>query len=159
LAFLVRRRRDVLRVPSTLLWRLAGVPAAQNRRFRNLRRLASLAACLAGVAALVLAAARPVPRRRGETVALVVDVSASMAAGGRGCPLDRARSFAADRIASGGPGDRYAIVAAGALPVRLAGPVAPGPELDAALDALHAERGGADLEAAIDLAAALVAGQ
>ncbi len=157
LAFLVRRRRDVLRVPSTLLWRLAGVPAAQNRRFQNLRRLVSLLACLLGVAALVLAAARPVARDRGETVAFVVDVSASMDAGGRGSPLARARRFIAAHLAAGGAGDRYVVVAAGATPVRLAGPAAPGPELDAAVEALHAERGGADVEAALELAAALVA--
>jgi hypothetical protein len=157
LAFLVRRRRDVLRVPSTLLWRLAGVPSAQNRRFKNLRRVVSLVACLLGVAALVLAAARPVARDRGETVAFVIDVSASMDAGGRGSPLARARRFVAARLAAGGAGDRYVIVAAGASPVRLAGPAAPGSELDAALEGLHTERGGADVDAAIELAAALVA--
>ncbi len=157
LAFLVRRRRAVMRVPSTLLWRLAGVPSAQNRRFKNLRRVASLLACLLGVTALILAAARPAARDRGETVAFVIDVSASMDAGGRGSPLARARRFVAGRIGAGGSGDRYVIVAAGAAPVRLAGPAAPGPELDAALEGLHTERGGADVEAAIELAAALVA--
>jgi hypothetical protein len=173
LAFLVRRRRDLLRVPSTLLWRFAGVPAARNRRLRNLRRLLSLLACLVGVAALVLAAARPAGKARGETVAFVVDVSASMLADGRsssepwrGSPLERARRFAADRVHAGGAGDRYAILAAGAVPLRLAGLAAPGPELDAALGALAARRsappalaehGRADIEAAVSLAAALVA--
>jgi hypothetical protein len=157
LAFLVKRRRDVMRVPSTLLWRLAGMPTTQNRRLRNLRRLLSLLACLGGVAALVVAAARPSAGGLGETVAIVVDVSASMDAEGRNSPLERARRFAADRIRAGGPGDRYIVIAAGAAPVRLAGPIAPGPELDAALDALLPERGRADLDAAVDLATALVA--
>jgi hypothetical protein len=158
LAFLVKRCREVLRVPSTLLWRLAGVPAAQNRRFRNLRRLLSLLACLFAVAALVVAAARPHGSDKGETIAFVVVVSASMDAGGRDSPLAQARRFVAGHIAAGGPVDRYAIIAAGATPVRLAGPIAPGPELDEAVEKLHAERGAADVEAAIDLAAALVAG-
>ena len=157
LAFLVRRRRRVLRVSSILLFRLAGAPTTQNRRFRDVKRLASLLACLLAVTALVLAAARPAGRDRGVTVALVVDTSASMAAGGRDAPLEQARRFVARTIAGGGARDRYALVAAGASPLRLAGPVAPGPELDEALAQLHAERGAADLEAGIELAAALVA--
>jgi hypothetical protein len=156
-AFLVKRRREVIRVPSVLLYRLAGAPTTQNRRFRNVKRLAALLACLAGVAALVLAAARPSAGSRGETVAFVIDVSGSMEAGGRDAPLAKARKFAAQMIASGGPGDRYAIVAAGATPVRLAGPSAAGPDLDEALAHLAVERGAADLEAGIELAAALVA--
>jgi hypothetical protein len=157
LAFLVRRRRRVLRVPSVLLFRLAGAPTTQNRRFRDVKRLASLLACLLAVAALVTAAARPGGRDRGETVALVIDASASMAAGGRDAPLEQARRFVARTIAGGGAGDRYAIIAAGASPLRLAGPVAPGPELEEGLARLHAERGAADLEAAVELAASLVA--
>jgi hypothetical protein len=157
-AFLVRRRRHVLRVPSTLLWRLAGATTAQNRRFRSIKRLASLIACLCGLAALVLAAARPSGKNRGETVAIVIDASASMDAGGRGSPLVQARRFAAKIIAGGGPGDRYAIIAAGPAPARLAGPITAGPVLDEALEKLHTERGAADVEAAIDLAGSLVAG-
>ncbi len=86
----------------------------------------------------------------------MIDVSGSMEAGGRDAPLAKARRFAAQVMASGGAGDRYAIIAAGATPARLAGPCAPGPELDEALAHLTVERGAADVEAAIDLAAALV---
>lgn len=156
LAFLVRRRRQIVRVPSTLLYRLAGAPSARRRRFKHVRHLASLLACLGAVAALVLAAARPEGGGRGETVAFVVDVSASMGAGGRSSPLSQAQRFVSRSIAGGGRGDRYAIIAAGAVPVRLAGPIAPGPALDAAVGALHEERGAVDLDAAIELAASLI---
>jgi hypothetical protein len=155
-AFLVRRRRDVVRVPSTLLFRLTAASTSQSRRMRSLKRLASLVACLLAVAALVLAAARPTAASRGETVAFVVDVSASMVAGPRGRPLDEARRFIEKVLAAAGPEDRYAIIAAGAVPIRLAGPVPAGPILAEALDALREERGGADLGAAIELAAALI---
>lgn len=158
-AFLVRRRRDVVRVPSTLLFRLTAISTSQSRRMRSLSRIASLLACLFAVTALVLAAARPTGKSRGETVAFVVDVSASMAAGARDRPLDEARRFIQKALATAGPEDRYVIIAAGAAPVRLAGPVPSGPALAEALDALHEERGGADVGAAIDLAAALLEGE
>jgi hypothetical protein len=106
----------------------------------------------------VLAAARPQGGTRGENVAYVVDVSASMGAGGRGAPIEEARRFVARAVARGGSGDRYVIIAAGATPVRLAGPCAPGPALDEAVAKLVPERGAADLDAALDLAASLVAG-
>ncbi|APR75382.1 Hypothetical protein A7982_00728 [Minicystis rosea] len=157
LAFLVRRRRHVMRVPSTLLYRLAGASTAQNRRFRRVKQLASLLACLVAVAALVTAAARPQGGTRGEMVAYVVDVSASMGAGGRDAPIERARGFVRRAVMSGGSGDRYAIIAAGASPMRLAGPAAPGPLLDEAIEKLAPQRGTPDIDAALELAASLVA--
>ncbi len=157
-AFLVRFRRDVVKVPSTLLYRLAGARVVRQRRFRNVRRWLAAALCLAGVAALVLAAAKPSPKSRGETVAIVIDVSASMGAGGRGAPIARAKEFAARRIAASGPRDRYAVIAAGAIPRRIAGPAAPGVELDLALAHLELEKGTADMPSAIELAGALVSG-
>ncbi|MFT3772342.1 MAG: VWA domain-containing protein [Minicystis sp.] len=157
LAFLVRRRRHVVRVPSTLLYRLAGATTAQNRRFKRIKHLASLLACLLAVAALVLAAARPQGGTRGETVAYVVDVSASMGAGGRDAPIEQARRFVARAVGRGGSGDRYAVIAAGATPVRLSGLSAPGPALDEAVARIAPQRGAADVDAALDLAASLVA--
>ena len=154
-AFLVRRRRHTVRVPSTLLFRLAARATAPTRRIRWLRRVASLSACLLAVAALVLAAARPSPRTRGETTAIVIDVSASMGAGPLRSPLEQARRFASRLVGGAGPGDRFLILAAGAAPVRLAGPIERGPSLDEALAGITLERGGADREAALDLAAEL----
>jgi hypothetical protein len=164
-AFLVRRRRDVVRVPSTLLFRLTAASTSQSRRMRSLKRIASLLACLLAVTALVFAAARPTAASRGETVAFVVDVSASMRAGPHGRPvdkaqpLDEARRFIQKVLAASGPEDRYAIIAAGAVPVRLAGLAPAGPRIEEALDALREDRAGADLGAAIELAAALIEAQ
>jgi hypothetical protein len=157
-AFLVRRRRRPTLVASTLLFRRAALARAPTRRIRNLRRLASLAMCLGAVAALVFAAARPSRAAPGTTVAFVVDVSASMGAGGRESPLEQARRLLRRALSGAGTRDRFAVVAAGASPARRAGPLPPGPELDRAVASLAAERGGSDHAAAVSLASALVAG-
>ncbi|MEO7331368.1 MAG: VWA domain-containing protein [Minicystis sp.] len=159
IAFLVHRQRQVLRVPSVLLFRLAARSASPTRRIRKLRRLLALLACLGALAALVFAAARPSGRSTGDTVAVVIDLSASMSAGGSRSPLQQARRFAGRMLASAGPEDRFVIIAAGASPRRLAGPSAPGPALDEALDQLASEAGGADVGAALDLAVALIQGK
>ncbi|MBN9166935.1 MAG: BatA domain-containing protein, partial [Myxococcales bacterium] len=39
IAFLVRRRRQIVRVPSTMIWRLGARSVAKNRRIRDVRRL------------------------------------------------------------------------------------------------------------------------
>jgi hypothetical protein len=111
IAFLVRRQRQIIRVPSTMVWRLGARSIAKSRRIRDVRRLLALLACLAGVAALVVAAARPTGTRTDTTV-YVVDVSASMA----GAPLAEARRWLVREVASRGPGARVAIVLAGAEP-------------------------------------------
>src|SRR5207249_2657759 len=72
--------------------------------------------------------------------------------------LEEARRFAKRLIAAGGPVDRFAIIAAGRVPVRLEGPVEAGPALDEALEALAVEKGQADREAAVALATALLDG-
>lgn len=158
LAFLVRRRRDVVRVPSTRLFRLTATSTATSRRMRNLKRLAALLACLAGIAALIVAAARPTRAARGETVAFIVDVSASMDAGPGARPLAEARRHLERVTATASPADRYAIIAASTEPRLLVGPEPPGPRVDEAIASLRAERGGADLGAATMLAAELLAG-
>ncbi len=72
-------------------------------------------------------------------------------------PLAQARRFVARAVGSGGNGDRYAIIAAGASPVRLAGPSAPGPSLDEAIEKLAPQRHRRHIDAALDPAASLVA--
>lgn len=159
-AFLMRRRRSVVRVPSTLLWRGASLRRIRNRKIRDLTRILALVACAAAVIALALATARPRGAGGGETVAVVVDVSASMGRGeGRHTPLARARRYLASMLLARAAEDRYLVIAAGPTPTRLAGPTGDGALLEEALDALAAERGGADLGAAVDLALELVAGQ
>jgi hypothetical protein len=156
LAFLFRRRKEVVRVPSTLLWRRVAVARAPNRRVRSIVRLLALLACVAAVAALAIAAARPVGTSTGETVALVIDTSASMGDGDDGGGLERAKQWASDFLASRGASDRVVLVTAGAEPQNVAGPTNDAAILDDALDAIAAERDAADLGAALELAVELV---
>jgi hypothetical protein len=155
-AFLFRRRKEIVRVPSTLLWRRVAVARAPNRRIRSIVRLLAMVACLVAVAALALAAARPVGTSSGETVALVIDTSASMGGGSDGGGLERAKEWAADFLASRGASDRVVLVTAGAEPQNVAGPTHDAAVLSDALDAIEAERGTADLGAAMDVAIELV---
>ena len=150
LAFLVRRRRQVVRVPSTMVWRLGARSVAKSRRIRDVRRLLALLACLAGVAALVFAAARP-SGKRSDVVIYVVDVSASMS----GAPLQDARGWLARQVASLGPNARVAIVVAGAEPKVALPPSPPGPLVDEAIRTLAAEKDSAALDEAVALAEGL----
>ena len=150
IAFLVRRRRQIVRVPSTMIWRLGARSVAKNRRIRDVRRLLALLACLLGVAALVVAAARPTGKRTDATV-YVVDVSASMS----GVPLDEARAWLVRDVASRGPSARIAIVLAGAEPKVALAPSAPGPRVDEAIRAIAAERSVASMDEAVALAEGL----
>jgi hypothetical protein len=156
-AFLVRRRRSALRIPSTLLWKTAAVRRIRNKRIRYLTRMLAMAACLLAVAALVLGASQPREAEPGETVAVVIDVSASMGDGSSGTPLARAERHLSQMLWARRSVDTYVIIAAGERPVRLAGPTTEAAQLDGALEALRPESSAADLGSAIDLAAALVA--
>jgi hypothetical protein len=158
LAFLVRRKREVVRVPSTLLFRAVAVSRAKNRRIRSLVRVVALLACLGAVFALAVAAARPIGAQTGSTVAIVVDVSASMGEGEDDGAIDEARAVVSRLLRARGATDRYAIIAAGETPRCLAGPTSDEALLDEAVDALEAEDGTADLGGAIDLGVQLVRG-
>jgi hypothetical protein len=157
-AFLMRRRRSVIKVPSTLLWQAVALRRIRNRKIRYLTRILALLACALAVVVLVGAAARPRREQQGETVAVVVDVSASMGRGEPGSPLAQARRHLGRMLWSRRPEDTYVIIAAGAEPRRLAGPTTEGALLDEALDAIEPGRGAADLGAAVDLGASLVRG-
>ena len=150
LAFLVRRQRQVVRVPSTMVWRLGARSVAKSRRIRDVRRLLALLACLGGVAALVVAAARPSSSRT-DALIFVVDVSASMS----GPPLEEARSWLRREVAGLGPNARVAVVLAGQEPRVTLPPSSPGPLVDDAIGAITSEKGGASIDEAIALAEAL----
>ncbi|MBX3222248.1 MAG: VWA domain-containing protein [Labilithrix sp.] len=150
IAFLVRRQRQIVRVPSTAVWRLGARSVAKNRRIRDVRRLLALLACLFGVAALVVAAARPTGTRSDATV-YVVDVSASMS----GAPLREARAWLARDVAGRGPNARVAIVLAGAEPRVALSPSAPGPRVDEAIAAIAAEADVASMDEAVAIAEGL----
>ncbi len=148
--FLVRRRRRIVRVPSTMVWRLGARSVAKSRRIRDVRRLLALLACLAGVAALVVAAARP-SGIRADTTVFVVDVSASMS----GAPIREARTWLRREVAARGPNARVAIVLAAAEARVVLPPSPPGPVVDQVLDALAAEKDGAAMDEAVTLAEGL----
>ena len=148
--FLVRRRRQVVRVPSTMVWRLGARSVAKNRRIRDVRRLIALLACLGGVAALAIAAARP-SSRRADTTIYVVDVSASMSGG----PLDEARTWLAREVAGRGPNARIGIVLAGGEARVLLPPSPPGPNVDEAIKTIAAEKDAAAIDEALALAEGL----
>ena len=150
LAFLVRRRRRVVRVPSTMVWRVGARSVAKSRRVRDVRRLLALLACLFGVAALVVAAARP-SGKRADTTVFVVDVSATMS----GEPLYDVRMWLRREVAGLGPNARVAIVLAGAEPKVALPPSPPGPAVDEAIGSIAAEKEAAAMDEAVALAEAL----
>ncbi len=156
MAFLFKERRETVRVPSTHLWQRVARSKVRSKKMRNLLRMLALAACIGALVALAFAAADPMGSARGETVAIVVDVSASMGGDGEGSLLDQAKDRVRQMLRARGSSDRVAIVAAGAAPIPLAEPTHDGAVLSDAVDRLHGERGGADLAAAIAVAEQLV---
>lgn len=152
-AFLVRRRRRVVRVPSTMLWRVGLRSVVKNRRVRDVHRLLALLCCAAAVVALALAAARP-SGSRNDAVVYVVDVSSSM----HGAPIAEVRTWLRRDVAARGPGARVAIVLAASEPRTIVPPTRPGPEVDGAIDALSAELSGASIDESVALAEGIASG-
>lgn len=146
-AFLVRKQKNVLRVPSTMVWRMSAKVTARSKRVKDLRRMLALLACLLGVGALVFAAARPSGKRAGTTI-YVVDVSASM----NGASFAAARAWLRSEIAGMATGARVGIVVAGSEARSVLPLTPPGPLTDQAIDSLAPERDTAALEDAIALA-------
>lgn len=150
ITFLVKKQRRVMRVPSTMLWRLGAKSISKSRRLRDVRRLIALLACLAAIALLALAAARPGGKRSTTTV-YVVDVSASMANG----PMEDAKRFLVGEVTALGPNGRVAIITAGAEPRLVLPPSPPGPLVDRTIHELTATPESSSLEEAMTLAEGL----
>lgn len=150
ITFLVRKQRRVMRVPSTMLWRLGAKSIQKSKRIRDVRRLVALLACLAAVALLALAAARPGGKRSTTTV-YVIDVSASMAGG----PMDDAKRFLVGEVTALGPNGRVAIITAGTEPKIVLPPSPPGPLVDRTIAALDATQESASIDEAMTLAEGL----
>jgi hypothetical protein len=150
ITFLVKKQRRVMKVPSTMLWRLGAKSISKSKRIRNIHRLIALLACLAGVALLAVAAARPGGKRATTTV-YVVDVSASMA----GAPMDDVRHFLIREVAALGPNGRVSIITAGDTPIVALPPSGPGPVVDRAISSLSAQSESSSLEDAVSLAEGL----
>lgn len=145
--FLVRKQRRVMRVPSTMLWRLGAKSVSKSRRIRDVRRLVALLACLGAVALLALAAARPGGKRATSTV-YVVDVSATMA----GTPMTEVKRFLTGEVTALGPSGRIAIITAGSEPRLVLPPSPPGPLANRAIEALAAEKESSSIEEALAIA-------
>lgn len=153
-AFLYRTRDRTARVPSTLLFRRVALARLKSRRLKELLQRLAFLACLAGVGALVLAAAEPRGFGERRHIALVVDVSASMG----GAPEAAMRARVREILRESTGRDAIAVIAAGAEPRHLVGPTSDSTALEAAVDALAIEGGEADLVGALRLADGLVDG-
>lgn len=141
------------------LWREAIRQSGGVTRPRDIRVTPLAAAQMACIAALVLALASPVLTSGGGRTAIVVDLSASMAAReGQGSRLDAARTRVRDIVDAASRFATIRLILGTATP-RVAGEwLATDPRLQTALDALTPTAGAADLASAIDLAAAPDAG-
>jgi Ca-activated chloride channel homolog len=152
-----RRRPQQFDVASLLAWRRLPATASGGRgRFARPLLPLLLALQLLALALIVFALARPAGEAGQERPArvYVVDESIWMAAQeAGGTRIEAARELLAARLARLPSGEEVAIVAAGIAPSVLfeGSPRGAG----AALDRLHAGQGGADLEAALRLAAGL----
>jgi hypothetical protein len=152
-AFLVRRRKQVLVVPSVLRWQRVAVAKHRSRRFRNLSRLLALLACVAAVLALGMAAARPRLLGDGALTVIVIDVSPSMGTPDEG-PLADALDRVRELASAMGPRDRVAIFVAGETPRRVLAPTDDPSRVRAALAEIAPESR-AELASTLTLARAL----
>lgn len=152
-AFLVRRRKQVLVVPSVLRWQRVAVAKHRSRRFRNLSRLLALLACVAAVIALGMAAARPRLLGDGALTVIAIDVSPSMGTPDEG-PLADALDRVRELASAMGPRDRVAIFAAGEAPRRVLAPTDDPSRVRAALAEIAPESR-AELASTLTLARAL----
>lgn len=115
-AYLHRRRRLTRRVPSVLLLRAIAGPARPTRRaWARPRHLVSLALVLLALVTMVLGLADPSEdTAKPRDWVIVLDTSASMGAGDGDTRLGQARAALADAMTAMRPGDRVALVTAGA---------------------------------------------
>lgn len=123
LLYLLKQKREDVRVPSLMLWQEVLSPAASASPFQRLRIDPLLLLQLLAVLLFCLALARPFiwsDAVGGRTIALVIDASASMnstdVAGGR---LQAAIGEARQIIEKKSPSDNMALVLAGTRPVVL----------------------------------------
>ncbi len=141
--YILKIKRDRLKIPSVWLWSAAQRDLLAKSPFRRLVPQIPLFLQLAALILLALALARPATRGRsiiGDHVALIVDTSASMSAvDDTGRPrIDNAKQAAASVIDALAPGSDAMIVDAG-RDARIASPLERDRRrLKAALDLVHA---------------------
>lgn len=158
LLYILRRRREERRVGSTLLWEAALRDLRAERPWRRLIPHVSLLLQLLILVAGALALARPAglgAAPSGAQVAVVIDLSASMAAVSEDgtSRLEEAQARARSLLSHLPPGGRGMVVAAGRDAV-VEGALSPDSiALVRAVSDLQVQGGAADLEAAVALAA------
>ncbi|MBM4357844.1 MAG: BatA and WFA domain-containing protein [Deltaproteobacteria bacterium] len=157
LLYILKVRRQRVRVPSVLLWREVQRELAARAPWKRLVLQIPLIVQALALVAIALAAARPTTAGKtllGDHVAIVVDTSASMGAlSAKGSRLDEARRVAHELVDALAPGTEAMILDAGREP-RIAMP----PDRDVrrmheALDRLVVREVEGDLGASVALAA------
>lgn len=160
LLYVLKRRREIREVGSTLLWELALRDMRAERPWKRLVPHVSLLLQALAIIVAAIALARPagagsVPA--GARLAVVIDTSTSMgarAAAGAGQTRMDAAKTAARALARGlPPGGEMLIIEAGAEPVVVAPPTRDGAALEVAIARLAVRGGHADLEAGAALGA------
>ena len=120
LLYLLRMRRQDLRVPATFLWPERTEEVRANSLFQRLRFSWLMVLQLLAMALVVFALAKPQTQQRGlmgEVTVFVVDASASMGATDvKPTRFDEAKNLVKAAAASAKPGDRVALIEAGPNP-------------------------------------------
>ena len=155
--YFLKRRHEVVRVPSTKLWREAMSTLHADRPWQRLRTSLLFFLQLAAVLLLVFAAFRPVAGAGlPKEMIVVIDCSGSMQATDEmPSRFERARDEAGRVLAALPAGGRYTLIAAGATPELLVSRTADRLQARRALDGLKPQNGGAKMNEALELAAAL----
>ncbi len=159
LLYILKIKRERVRVPSTWLWQAAKRDLMAKHPFKRLIAELPLILQILALAALAFALSRPAMRGgrvQGDHVAIVVDTSASMGTRvgeGPGTRLDDAKAAAKEVVLALAPGSD-AIVIEAARDARLVTPLErDGKHLRAAVEQLAAQDVEGDLGAAVALAA------
>ncbi|MCY3896499.1 MAG: VWA domain-containing protein [Chloroflexi bacterium] len=158
--FLLRPRRQRVVVASLLIWRRTIHARAEDTWLAWLRRHAVLLLQLLAVVVFALALARPerlAMVELGSPMALVVDVSASMAIADRdGTPrIQRARDEAAALVNAVGDDRRISVITAGAVPRTLVAQTTDRAAVSRSLDGIEPEASNGRIDAALDMARSL----
>jgi hypothetical protein len=161
--YILKLRRRRIEVPFVDLWRKVLRDTESTALWRKLRRILSLLLQLVLLALIGLAIADPrlATSQRGRTIALMVDVSASMQAtdGEGGTRLQQAKEEARKLVRTLGAEDVVIVIALSGRPAPASGPSSDERELLAAIDSLAATDGPADPARALRLAADALRGR
>lgn len=161
--YFLKLRRQEQTVSSVYLWRETIRDVAANAPWQRLRPNLLLLLQLLFLAALILALARPFSWTRsvaGDHLILVVDTSASMAASDVGSSRLSEAAKEARRLVSGLPSDvPVTLIAVGDQVEVLLSASADRGRLNQTLDGLRPSSGGVDMATALELAAAVAAGE